>query len=356
MSEQTHYQVLGVRPEASPSVIQAAYQRLVRQHQTELALTRRHAGLDVMLEADAKLERIEEAYIVLRDPVRRQQYDEKLLARHASVESVALAHRAQQYLAESGAWLSRQRYEENEVIFQIGWAADFSAVRKALEERIPAHNRHFDAEKREWRVAVEHSSVLADLFDNYEAPDRPPPPRLPLPIYKPPSITPTRHRVREVWEGWPFLIITGLAVAIVLTLLFPPVNERMVAVQATATAAALFELAQQAPPGSFPTPTPEPTQAVFLSVSPRHPSVHLRSGPGTDYPSLGFLNAGEAYWAVGRTPDDAWIVVATAEQIGWSAEWTLSIDGDLTALAIYAADAELPSPLPTPTPHPSPDP
>ncbi len=173
MREKTHYQILGIRTEASPAVIEAAYQRLLRQYRTEAILAQQHAGPD----EDPELARLEESYRVLSDVTRRQQYDETLRTRRGGVESLDLARRAQQNLAESGAWLSEQRHTAEHVIFRIGWAADFTAVRRALEEAIPPAARHYHAESGEWTVALDHAAVLRDLFDNYTPPNRPVPPR-----------------------------------------------------------------------------------------------------------------------------------------------------------------------------------
>jgi curved DNA-binding protein CbpA len=349
MQEQTYYQILGVRPEASQSVIDAAYQRHMRRYETESVLTRKRTGNDFVFDEE-NLGRIQEAYAILKDPALRKRYDEKLTERRADLESIDLSRRAQQHLAESGAWLSEQRHEEDKVIFRIGWAADFTEVKRALEDRIPKDSRHF--KKGEWQIDAGYSKVLVDLFGNYESPDLPPPPRMPLPIYQPHPYKPVRQRVREMWDGWPFLIMAGLVVAIVLTMIFPANSPRQASASATATAVALFELSQQVDAGVFPTPTPEFFEAWMLPASLRHPSVNLRAGPDIDYASLGFLFENERYWVVGRTADSTWLVVMTEDMVGWSAEWTLSVEGDLMQLPVYVAGAQLPDLLPFPPPEP----
>jgi curved DNA-binding protein CbpA len=340
MQEQTYYQILGVRPEASQSVIEAAYQRMMRRYETESVLARKRTGNDFVFD-EANLGRIQEAYAILKDPALRKRYDEKLNARRADLESVDLALRAQQHLAESGAWLSEQRHEEGNVIFRIGWAADFTAVQRALEERIPADSRRL--KKGEWQIDAQYANVLDDLLGNYESPDQPPPARLPLPIYQPHPYKPVRQRVREMWDGWPFLIMAGLVLAIVLTLIFPANSPRQISAAATATAMALLELSQQEA-GVFPTPTPEFIEELMLPASPRYPSVHLREGPGLQYPSLAFLFEGERYWVVGRTTDTTWYVVMVGDKIGWSAEFTLTVEGNTELLPIYSANSVLPEP------------
>jgi curved DNA-binding protein CbpA len=338
MPEQTHYEVLGVRTEASQSVIEAAYQRLKRQHQTASTLERRRTGITVA--DDLRIDRIEEAYSVLRDLARRQSYDETLVARGKGSESMDLARTARQQSAEAGAWLSEQHHGEEEIRFRVGWAADFAAVRKSLEDQIPAGGRRFNSDKGEWRVDVRYASILDELFDNFAPPDRPPIPRQ----------QPSKHRVREMWEGWPFLIIAALVLSIVITLLFPQPDERQLATAATATAGARFALSQEVAVGAFPTPTPEELVVALLPVIPLYPSVHLRTDPNTEAASLGYLYADQRYWAIGRTADSAWALVMDAEQLGWSATWTLTIEGDLNTLPSYTATDEMPELIPTPTP------
>lgn len=353
MKDRTHYQVLGVRHEASQSVIEATYRRLKRQYESAAYLERRRVGADVAVE-DSRLDRIEEAYAVLRDPALRERYDTSLQADGNIDEALDLVLAARRHQVEAGAWLSEQHHDEDEIRFRIGWASDFAAVRKSIEEGIPAEDRRYDAIRGEWAVDVRHGKLLGELFDNYAPPDLPPLPRMKGPVYEPKPYTPTRYHIPELWDGWPFLVVAGLVVAIVFTLLFPGQNEEQLAIEATATAAALVELAQQSNPAAFDTPTPEATAIPMLLTEPIYASVHLRSGPSTDAPSLGFLNQGQIYWAVGRTADQSWLVVQAEDQIGWSAAWTLSTQGDVTILPSYSTLEGLPAPVPTPFVAPAP--
>ncbi|MBX3001146.1 MAG: DnaJ domain-containing protein [Caldilineaceae bacterium] len=352
MPEKTHYEVLGVRTEASQSVIEAAYQRLKRQVETASTLERRRTG--IIVTDDLRVDSIEEAYSVLRDLERRQRYDETLIARGKAVESMDLARTARQHSAEAGAWLSEQHYGEEEIRFRIGWAADFAAVRKSLEDQIPASGRRFDSDKGEWRVDARYGAILDDLFDNYAPPDRPPVPRQQAPIYQPQPYTPSKHRVREMWEGWPFLLMAGMAVALVITLLFPRPDERQLAIAATATAGARLAISQEFGPVDFPTPIPEDLALPMLPVTPIYPSVHLRAEPNTEAASFGYLYADQRYWAIGRTADSSWLLVMDAEQLGWSAAWTLTVEGDPNMLPSYAAADVMPELIPTPTATPAP--
>ena len=64
----TYYDILGVTPAASTEIIHAAYRSLMLKH-------RKHPDLGGDTE-EAK--RINEAYSVLKDPSKREQYDNKV--------------------------------------------------------------------------------------------------------------------------------------------------------------------------------------------------------------------------------------------------------------------------------------
>ena len=254
---------------------------------------------------------------------------------------------------------SRYAVMIDEIRFRIGWASDFAAVRKSIEEGIPEVDRRYDALRGEWAVSTRHGKLLSELFDNYAPPDLPVIPRMKGPVYEPKPYTPTRYHIPELWDGWPFLVVAGLVVAIVFTLLFPRQDEQQLAIEATATAAALVQLAQQSNPATFATPLPQVANAdtvPMLLTEPIYASVHLRAGPSTDAASLGFLNQGQIYWAVGRTSDQSWLVVQAEEQIGWAAAWTLTTQGDLTILPSYSPLETPPTPAPTPFVAPAPSP
>lgn len=157
-----------------------------------------------------------------------------------------------------------------------------------------------------------------------------------------------------MWDGWPFLLMAGLVVLLVITLLFPRPDERQLVIAATATAGARFTLSQQVATAGFPTPTPEEANRLLLPLSPIYPSVHLRAEPNTEAASLGYLYADQRYWAIGRTADSTWALVMDAEQLGWSATWTLTVEGDLNTLPSYSATDAMPELIPTPTATPAP--
>ncbi len=76
--EDTLYEVLEVSPRASSHVIKAAYRCLAQHHHPD-----KNAGDRV---ANERLVRINQAYVVLSDPQRRQCYDRTLGSAPAFVE------------------------------------------------------------------------------------------------------------------------------------------------------------------------------------------------------------------------------------------------------------------------------
>lgn len=68
----SHYKVLMIDPAADRDVISAVYRRLAQRY---------HPDRDDSPEAARRMAEINEAYAVLRDPVRRLEYDRQLAAR-----------------------------------------------------------------------------------------------------------------------------------------------------------------------------------------------------------------------------------------------------------------------------------
>jgi DnaJ-class molecular chaperone len=72
MSEQDHYRTLQVTRDAEPEVIERAYKALSMKHHPDRATPSRRAV------ATRRMQRINEAYSVLKDPVKRTRYDATL--------------------------------------------------------------------------------------------------------------------------------------------------------------------------------------------------------------------------------------------------------------------------------------
>ena len=67
-----HYSTLQVTRDAEPEVIERAYKALSLKHHPD------HARSGDRERATARMQRINEAYAVLRDPARRREYDSTL--------------------------------------------------------------------------------------------------------------------------------------------------------------------------------------------------------------------------------------------------------------------------------------
>ena len=111
------------------------------------------------------------------------------------------------------------------------------------------------------------------------------------------------------------------------------------------------------PPPADAVPTFTPTgEAVQLPSGPTVVAlgiVNVRLGPGTDYPEIGALQAGQTAPVVGRSEDGTWYVIVFAS--------TLGDQGWVSADVVTAANVEnvpviappaLPAPGATPTPTP----
>lgn len=88
---------------------------------------------------------------------------------------------------------------------------------------------------------------------------------------------------------------------------------------------------------------------AYVIVDPSQEQINVRSGPGTDYPTVGVLIGGEQVPAKGRSVAGEWIeIVYPGVQGGYA--WVYS------ALVTVFGTAELPivAPPPTPTPRVTP--
>ena len=360
MAEETHYQILGIHRRASIDVIDAAYRRLQRLHQGEYMPVL--PGVEIVeTPAQAQWRRIQLAYDILSSPIHRPIYDDKLWEAARSARSARstrprkVGDAGKKLLYPGGAWLSSQKREDGFLFFRVGWSADFGETQTTLEQRIPAEDRRYGPETSQWRLVDRYDDLLAELFDNFERADQLPPTDLPRPVYPRKEFTPTIRRTWQPWTGWPLVLIGGLLVAIGATLFFPANRQAEIDAQATATAIvaanAVRAFVNEGPPA---TPSPVPVAVVRATLA--FPSVNLRSGPGSAFPSLALLDNSREYVLVGRTIDNTWLVISTGEQTGWIAAFTVTPASSIDDLALFAADDTLPGVVPTPTPTPTPTP
>ncbi|HET9638117.1 MAG TPA: J domain-containing protein [Allosphingosinicella sp.] len=93
------YDVLNVAPEAEPVVVEAAYKALIKKYHPDQAV-------EAPVSKDATA--INEAFAILKDPVKRADYDHRLWSKQQAIRlaeaQVASAGRPPRYVAVSG-WL-----------------------------------------------------------------------------------------------------------------------------------------------------------------------------------------------------------------------------------------------------------
>ena len=329
-SLENYYQILGVQPNASQEVLDAAYRRQVRLHTGEYL---NDASLVAGPEpSDPILAKVDEAYRLLSNPLKRWTHDEAL--REAQLvnpggEDLELARKR---IEPADAWLSYQRLDNGSIYIRVGWAQDFTAIRDAVNAAIPEAGRAYNARLNEWRVDPRYESELEAIFSNFRRADIQRPPRMAGPTYQGPSHIPALQQIPQAWRGWPFVIIGGLILAIIGAVLFPANRGEPVSAGATATALALIS--------SY-----EPLESDFgtgaagthsgLTGALLHPSVNLRGRPDVSGPVLKLLTNDQTYRVVGRLENGSWYVATTGDITGWIAAWTIGVDGDPLSLPVF---------------------
>ena len=130
--------------------------------------------------------------------------------------------------------------------------------------------------------------------------------------------------LRLFWAGWLMASLVGLV--------FVP--------------GGLAEPHNQQPTVSIPTVTSSPI-GPMATVNSDQDQINVRGGPGTDYPIVGVLVAGQRVPALGRSPGGDWVEISY-----------LGVDGGIAWVYSYyvTVDKELPiiEPPPTPTPRVTP--
>ena len=102
-------------------------------------------------------------------------------------------------------------------------------------------------------------------------------------------------------------------------------------------------------PTATPAPTATSTPAAPYVVASK--TVNLRSGPGTNYPTVGSALAGKQYTITGRSPDGAWFEICCVNKAAaWVAKSVVTLGGDAGSVKVAA---NIPTPPPSPTPRPT---
>jgi uncharacterized protein YraI len=130
----------------------------------------------------------------------------------------------------------------------------------------------------------------------------------------------------------------------------PAVSNSAVFTASTAPVEAVATAGQAAAPVEAAvnlTPTAAPISKAMAQAS---NSMNVRGGPGTDYPVVGAMNAGEQAEIIGKNPQaDWWQVLLPGGAQGWLLGALVTTMGDTSAIAVAA---NIPEPPPTATPAP----
>ncbi len=124
---------------------------------------------------------------------------------------------------------------------------------------------------------------------------------------------------------------------LVSLILFPLISTLLTPVSASPL--------EQQPTGSIPTVTSSPSGPMAVVVPGNEPQVNLRSGPGALYDRVGVLLIGQRAPAIGRSPQNEWILIEYPGVPGGTA-WVYALYVEIqppTQLPIV-------EPPPTPTP------
>ena len=356
----TFYDVLEVPPDASAEAINDSYR--------SLAARLRAAGSS---EPDLKSRRqeVEGAWTVLSDPERRQRYDARLQGRappangriadllhdDRSVDPWRVASpdfRGLRHASAGPEILDSLKVVDGSIEFRpVSDRTSHARLRHKLLALLPADEIRLDSQRQLWTVPAYRMPALRKVFLNVDAlleqahrdgagleiPDytaphaqRPVQARVPRPQFRMPAyVAPTGQQPFNI------IIVVALALMTAWNLYVAADNRRAAASEATVQAPApVITPVPMVQPTV--TPVPEPTPIV-LAARTAYPRVHLRRQPDLNAYSLTLLLAGEELEALGRSADSEWIRIRRGEYVGWSAAWTLELDGAAGRLPVVEA-------------------
>lgn len=93
-----------------------------------------------------------------------------------------------------------------------------------------------------------------------------------------------------------------------------------------------------------PTNTPEPTAVPAVKVNVNQ-TVNVRSGPGTAYPRVGQVDAGQSLEVTGRNDDGSWVQINYSDGQGWVIVSLIQPEGDVNSVGVVQVDAPPPAPV-----------
>jgi len=119
--------------------------------------------------------------------------------------------------------------------------------------------------------------------------------------------------------------------------------------EATADPAATEAPADEAPTAE--PPTAGANQVVRLTAN---QTVNVRGGPGTNYPVIGRLSAGQAFPVTGKNARGDWYQFDLDGKSAWVIASLVSVSGDPAAVLVAQNIPAVPTPRPTARPQPRP--
>jgi Bacterial SH3 domain len=122
----------------------------------------------------------------------------------------------------------------------------------------------------------------------------------------------------------------------------PAVFPTATAVPATPTPEAT------ATPEATDTPTPLPAPSFTANQQ-----LNVRSGPGTSYPSLGTLAAGDSYDIIGKNPAGDWLEFVFNGDPAWVTASLVTVSGDSAGIKVAQNIPAPPTARPQPRPQPT---
>jgi hypothetical protein len=125
-----------------------------------------------------------------------------------------------------------------------------------------------------------------------------------------------------------------------------PIPQEVTVIEATAAP----EPAQEAPSPTQEPPSPTPVPVARLTAG---QNVNIRRGPGTNYPVIGSLRAGQSYDITGKNAAGTWWQLTFNGQPGWVIASLVSASGDAGTVQVAQ---NIPQPPPTARPQPRPQP